>query len=157
MNLYLRDAQIGDMQLLFDWVNSKSSLQNKEKTLEPITWSVHKKWFNDRLSDANTRIWIIESTQKQVGQMRVELDGDRLYVDIFIDELYRRKGYALKAMQMLIKQCSMIWPSVMIVAIVKNHNHKSISLFRRVGFEKSGSDQSTTKLTYSQLSENISG
>ena len=138
--LSLRLAVASDVKLLFEWVNTPSSLKNKEKSSAPIEWSAHQKWFNKRLNNPNVRIWIVEQNKQAIGQVRVEYDNNKLLIDIFIDSLFKGNDYGLKALKLLIKQCQATYPGVPLHAIIKNENYPSLNLFRRADFQEVGSD-----------------
>jgi len=138
--LSLRLAVASDVRLLFEWVNTPSSLKNKEKSSAPIEWSAHQNWFNKRLNNPNVRIWIVERNKQAIGQVRVEYDNNKLLIDIFIDSLFKGNDYGLKALKLLIKQCQATYPGVPLHAIIKNENYPSLNLFRRADFQEVGSD-----------------
>jgi RimJ/RimL family protein N-acetyltransferase len=139
--LSLRSAVASDIKLLFDWVNTSSSLKNKEKSSAPIEWSAHQNWFNKRLNNPNVKIWIVERNKQAIGQVRVEYDNNKLLIDIFIDSLFRGNDYGLKALKLLIKQCQVTYPGVPLHAIIKNENYPSLNLFRRADFQESSNDE----------------
>jgi len=138
--LSLRLAVASDVKLLFEWVNTPSSLKNKEKSSAPIEWSAHQNWFNKRLNNPNVRIWIVERNKQAIGQVRVEYDNNKLLIDIFIDSLFKGNDYGLKALKLLIKQCQVTYPGVPLHAIIKNENYPSLNLFRRSDFQEVTND-----------------
>lgn len=138
--LSLRLTVASDVKLLFEWVNTPSSLKNKEKSSVPIEWSAHQNWFNKRLNNPNVRIWIVERNKQAIGQARVEYNNNKLFIDIFIDSLFRGNDYGLKTLKLLIKQCQVIYPDVHLHAIIKNENHPSLNLFRRANFQEVSND-----------------
>ena len=138
--LSLRLAVASDVKLLFEWVNTPSSLKNKEKSSAPIEWSAHQNWFNKRLNNPNVRIWIVERNKQAIGQVRVEYDNNKLLIDIFIDSLFKGNDYGLKALKLLIKQCQVTYPGVPLHAIIKNENYPSLNLFRRADFQEVSND-----------------
>jgi len=138
--LSLRLAVASDVKLLFEWVNTPSSLKNKEKSSTPIEWSAHQNWFNKRLNNPNVRIWIVERNKQAIGQVRVEYDNNKLLIDIFIDSLFKGNDYGLKALKLLIKQCQVTYPGVPLHAIIKKENYPSLNLFRRADFQEVSSD-----------------
>ena len=138
--LSLRLAVASDVKLLFEWVNTPSSLKNKEKSSAPIEWSDHQNWLNKRLNNPNVRIWIVERNKQAIGQVRVEYDNNKLLIDIFIDSLFKGNDYGLKALKLLIKQCQATYPGVPLHAIIKNENYPSLNLFRRADFQEVSSD-----------------
>jgi spore coat polysaccharide biosynthesis protein SpsF len=138
--LSLRLAVASDVKLLFEWVNTPSSLKNKEKSSAPIEWSDHQNWLNKRLNNPNVKIWIVERNKQAIGQARVEYDNNKLLIDIFIDSLFRGNDYGLKALKLLIKQCQVTYPGVPLHAIIKNANYPSLNLFRRANFQEVNND-----------------
>ena len=106
-----------------------------------IEWLSHQDWFNEKLNNSNTKIWIVERDKQEIGQVRVEYINNKLLVDIFIDSLFRRNNYGIKALKLLIKQCHIIYPDIPLYAVIKNENHPSISLFHRAGFQEVASDE----------------
>ena len=138
--LSLRLAVASDVKLLFEWVNTPSSLKNKEKSSAPIEWSDHQNWLNKRLNNPNVRIWIVERSKQAIGQVRVEYDNNKLLIDVFIDSLFRGNDYGLTALKLLIKQCQVTYPGVPLHAIIKNENYPSLNLFRRAGFQEVSND-----------------
>ena len=138
--LSLRLAVASDVKLLFEWVNTPSSLKNKEKSSAPIEWSDHQNWLNKRLNNPNVRIWIVERSKQAIGQARVEYDNNKLLIDVFIDSLFRGNDYGLTALKLLIKQCQVTYPGVPLHAIIKNENYPSLNLFRRADFQEVSSD-----------------
>jgi len=134
--LNLRLAVASDARLLFNWVNTPSSLKNKEKSNAPIEWPVHQNWFVRRLNNPDVKIWIIEKNKQAVGQVRVEYSDNKLLIDIFVDSLFRGYGYGVKALKLLIKQCQVIYPDVSLYAIVKSKNYSSLNLFHSANFKK---------------------
>ena len=146
--LTLRLATSSDVNLLFEWVNSPSSLRNKVKSVTPIEWSVHKEWFDKRLNSTSAKIWIVEADQEALGQVRVEYDNTRLLVDIFIDPLFRGKNVGLTALRLLMEQCQVIYPEVPLVAVVRNENDASLNLFSRANFRKTSDDGGISCFVY---------
>ena len=132
--LTLRLAKASDVKILFEWVNTPSSLKNKVKSNAPIKWTTHKSWFNKRLNNLIIKIWLIEVNMQAIGQVRAECEKNKLLIDIFIDEIFRGNDYGYKALKLLIKKCQEIYPGVPLHAIIKNENYASLNLFRRVGF-----------------------
>ena len=132
--LTLRLAKASDVKILFEWVNTPSSLKNKVKSNAPIKWTTHKSWFNKRLNNLNIKIWLIDVNMQAIGQVRVECKINKLLIDIYIDEIFRGNDYGYKALKLLIKKCQEIYPGVPLHAIIKSENYASLNLFRRVDF-----------------------
>jgi len=122
--------------LLYEWVNSKSSLKNKKSTNSKIEFKTHKEWLLKRINSDFAKIWIILLNEKPIGQARLELNQNKedVFVDIFINSVYRGKGYASKVIKELIIKFKDIFPGKNLKAIVKEDNENSIKLFIKSNF-----------------------
>ena len=131
MDVVLRLAKLKDKCLLYRRVNSKDSLGIKIKTNKKISFSAHEIWFEERLKDKNTFIWIIEVKNTPIGQIRFQYSIHNFYeVDIFIMKKYRKLGVASFALKEA-EKVSKIKP---LRAIIKNNNQKSYVFFLKNGF-----------------------
>ena len=68
----LREINIDDAQILFDWANDPEVRKMSINT-EPILWNNHLNWFQRKLSDkTGTKMFILEANKEVVGQIRFE-------------------------------------------------------------------------------------
>ena len=105
MDISIRNAEKKDRLLLFNWFNEVDSLKFKIKTQKRINIENHNKWFDERLIDIKTYIWIVEDKNNNpIGQIRFQKLDEKFYdIDIsrlFCDNLiigYRKskKGFIL--------------------------------------------------------------
>lgn len=132
MKIVLRPAELKDKNLLFKWVNNKDSLNIKIKNEEKISFSIHEIWFEERLKDNNTFIWIIEGDKKiPIGQIRFQYSKEEYFdIDIYIIARYRKLGIATAALKNAEKK-SNIKP---LRAIVKKNNYLSYLFFNNNGY-----------------------
>ena len=133
-SLILRAAEAVDAELLFNWVNQPDSLANKLQTQSEVSWNDHLEWFNTRHADINCSLWIYELESQAVGQVRLEMAAEGLLVDIYVDALFRQSGFALRMLSMASREAWQRWPSVQLVANVKNDNTASCRLFEAAGY-----------------------
>ncbi|MEQ8667360.1 MAG: GNAT family N-acetyltransferase [Rhodospirillales bacterium] len=133
-NLRIRTATPSDGPILFEWVNRPDSLAGKLETTEPIPRSVHDKWFSARLSDPETLILIAEVERRAVGQVRLQRDGGKYVIDVYVTPENRGHGVSDKLIDAAITQVSSVTPETRVVANVKPDNTASAALFERSGF-----------------------
>src|SRR5689334_23187327 len=100
MTIALRRAVEADSSLLFQWVNRKDSLAGKLLTRGPIDRHEHEQWFARRLADPDTFLWIVESQDKPVGQLRLMKRARAYEVDIYVEAAGRRVGAAKAALRL---------------------------------------------------------
>jgi RimJ/RimL family protein N-acetyltransferase len=133
--MILRRAGLGDSLLLFQWVNRPDSLAGKLATQEPIARKTHDAWFAARLADPETFVWIIESDDKPVGQLRLMKKAGAYEVDIYVLPDRRRSGIAQEALKRGIEELKTARTAPQVLrASVKTENVDSQRLFERAGF-----------------------
>jgi len=130
--MILRKAKFDDKIYLFNWVNQPDSLSVKIENEQEVALSNHEKWFNERLRDKNTHIWIIENEKNiPIGQVRFQKKISNYFdVDIYILDKERKKGLASKALNKAM-QISEFPP---LRALVKKNNFRSYTFFSKNGF-----------------------
>jgi UDP-2,4-diacetamido-2,4,6-trideoxy-beta-L-altropyranose hydrolase len=88
-----RKANASDMLLLYNWSNEKATRANSYHS-EPIPLETHQKWFERKISDDKTLIYIAEVDNKPAGTVRYEIGEETTTVGIIVSEEYRGKGLA---------------------------------------------------------------
>lgn len=127
----LRVANKNDCELLFKWANDRTVRQNSFNT-QDISFDTHIKWFNSKIDDQNTIIFIITIEDKDVGQIRIDIQDNIGTINYSIDNKYRGRGIGTKAL-VIIKE---IMKDIKIVGYVKKDNIASIKAFEKAGYEK---------------------
>ena len=139
MDVGLRLAELKDKCLLYRWVNSKDSLGIKIKTEKKISFSNHEIWFEERLKDNNTFIWIIEENKnKPIGQIRFQYSKEKYFdIDIYIINKFRKLGIA----SIELKNAENISNVKPLRATVRKNNYSSYLFFNRNGYRLIFEDQ----------------
>ena len=132
--LNMRLATLEDSRRLLDWANAKDNLRWKKKTKKLIELEEHEKWFNLRLQDENTLIWIVTLDGLPVGQVRFQKVSSNVEIDIYLEPNMRGKGLASKVLKHSMKTYRRIHNSVNFFALVHKENLNSKNLFMRNGF-----------------------
>lgn len=92
--LSLRPAQAEDSLRLWEWAND-AAVRAASFSTDPIPWSVHQDWFDRRLADPNTRIFMVsDDGGDDVGQIRFERADDSAEVAVSIAPTRRGEGWA---------------------------------------------------------------
>lgn len=132
MYINIRKVNSKDALILYDWVNKKDSLEQKLVTNNKISFENHIKWFNKRIDDEDTYIWIIEKDKiNSIGQIRFEKYIDKYFdIDIYIIQSERKKGIAKLALNLAMNKIY----NGMFRAIVKKNNYSSYNFFNSCNF-----------------------
>lgn len=132
----LRRATAADAPLYLKWVNAADSIRWKMRTREPVGATEHTAWFERRLRDPFTLMWVIEDgSGHAVGQLRLQQDGDVFAVDIYVDPPSRRSGLSLHALDAGIAELRIARPGHEIIAEINKDNVASRRFFEAAGFE----------------------
>jgi UDP-2,4-diacetamido-2,4,6-trideoxy-beta-L-altropyranose hydrolase len=132
--LVLRDASMDDAQLLFGWANDPVTRQNSFNP-EPILWNSHVEWMQNKLTDSNARLFVLELEEVACGHIRyqIEKSGEAL-LSFVVDPQFRSMGIGdalvAKSRYVICKQ----WPTCRIKALTLLENRASAAIFRKNGF-----------------------
>lgn len=140
--LTLRRAEEADAKLLFRWANDPA-VRAMARTIAPILWEGHRRWFAGKLADENCRIWIAEAApgimpesggMSPAGQIRLDREGPSAEVDISVDPAARGRGVGLFMLRAMLPEP---WRGLEALhAEVRVENAGSLALFRRGGFHE---------------------
>lgn len=134
-NISIRSANKDDVLKYFEWVNEAKVRLNSFKQ-ELITYSDHSNWFNSKLIDENTFMYVVEFLGESIGQIRYDFDGDLYWIDYSIDVKYRGLGLAHFCLNLTNNLILIKSNIVRIRAEVKNTNIASIKVFERLKFKR---------------------
>tara|TARA_B100000767_G_scaffold5260_1_gene4982 strand:+ start:6634 stop:7617 length:984 start_codon:yes stop_codon:yes gene_type:complete len=139
---FLKKLNKTHQKLLFNWVNDYDVRENSLRT-EPVLWEDHLKWFKNQLIDAQSKIFIFEKEDIQIGQIRINKIEDRWLIDYSIDKDHRGKGYGLLMTNALVRRFN----SFKFKAVVKHTNTPSKKVFEKLGYCKKN-NQKRNLITY---------
>lgn len=128
--LSFREANINDIDLLFEWVNDLDVRKNSINT-DYIDYESHKIWFDKSIKNTETLIYIFFIKSVPIGQVRLERDKNYYKIDYSVENKYRGKGIGT-AMIKLIMEYQTIKN---FKAIVKSTNLGSLNIFSKLNFE----------------------
>ena len=129
--LYLRQADRGDMMLLYRWVNDPTVRKSAFKT-KTISLEEHKAWFFSTLQKSDVKIFVLMHGKEAIGQVRLKIENRMQEIDYSIDVGMRGKGYGVRLLGLMEKVCSRNMP---LVGKVKTDNIASQRVFERLGYE----------------------
>ena len=144
--LYLRRAQLSDMDLLYSWANEEEVRMNAFNT-KKIPYEDHINWFNRMMADPNEVQYILVRDGEPIGQIRLSINGDEAEIGYSIAKSVRGCGYGKEVIRLVIKQVKTDFPYVVkLIGKVKPSNVASYYCFSKNGFEE----------TYRQLEYDLS-
>jgi len=132
-DITVREAQLEDMLLYFNWANDPLVRKFAFQT-DLISFECHRQWFEKKLKSDETILCLCYSNENSVGQVRFDKVEEGLYIDISIDPAYRGKGYGKSVLDRSIDYVFYKYGFHNFISEVKEENVASINLFLSVGF-----------------------
>lgn len=131
----LRDANKGDCDLLFSWVNDETVRKNSLNT-SIVDLDSHIKWFNSKIESSNCKMFIIIKDDIEVGQIRIDIDGNIGTINYSIDYIYRKMGIGEFALNEIKNKL----PKLKLSGTVKKENIASIRAFQKANYKQYDND-----------------
>ncbi|WP_369617507.1 GNAT family N-acetyltransferase [Flavobacterium sp. CFS9] len=132
--LFLREANEDDVELLFIWANDQDVRKNSI-VQDQIIWENHLAWFKKKINDSETKIFILSNKNKCFGQIRIDKVGSQWQIDYSIDHIYRGQGLGKEIVKHLLNKFNFKFK-----ATVKKENYPSAKVFTHLGFKTLKSD-----------------
>ncbi|MDB4727952.1 UDP-2,4-diacetamido-2,4,6-trideoxy-beta-L-altropyranose hydrolase [Saprospiraceae bacterium] len=131
----IRQADINDMMTLFEWKNEEETRQQSLST-QTISFAEHKRWFFQKLSSEDCRIYILEYKGQPVGQIRFDIQNNTV-LSFSVDPNARGKGFGTYLLETGIKQLKKDTHFTKpIIGYVKEGNIASNKSFTKLGFQR---------------------
>ena len=127
----LRPVTHEDCTLLFKWAND-SKVRENSFSPNSIDLESHIKWYKHKINDKKTNIFIVLKDNVEVGQIRVDIENDKGFIDYSIDENNRGQGIGAEILQLIKMEIT----NVNLIGYVKKENIASIKAFKKTGYEK---------------------
>src|SRR6266446_230151 len=136
----IRDALESDLPIIIDIYNASVPTRMVTAELEPTTVEARLPWFREH-SPERYPFWVAESEGRVIGWLDFKKFLPRCAyrgtaeISVYVDENFRRRGVAGRLLEEAIARA----PSLGITALVGlifGHNEPSLTLFKRMGFER---------------------
>jgi len=132
-NLVLRKIEQRDMDILFKWVNDSDDRKNSFQS-EPIEYEAHRKWFFQKLNDANCKMYMCTCNNEEVGQVRLEIVNYTGIISYSISKEHRGKGYGYILLRLLEEEMQKTDLIKFLEGKVKYDNIASQKAFVKAGY-----------------------
>jgi RimJ/RimL family protein N-acetyltransferase len=125
----LRKTVPADRELLFEWANDPDT-RSMSINGKPITWENHIAWFDRKLLDENTKMFILSDEETNIGQVRFEWKDCEWLIGYSIAKKFRGRGLGKQILLAGIAQIE----KGKITGYVKPANLASVKIFTDLGF-----------------------
>ena len=148
--VHLRPATIDDARRLFDWRN-EAETRRWSLSGAGVEWGDHIAWFQQRLTDQDTFLFIVEEQSRPLGQLRFDASSDgEAEVSIGLAPAARGHGLAAPVIDAGTRRLFATTSVRRVVARVKRGNDASIASFVNADFDLDASRSTDNLLLYSR-------
>jgi RimJ/RimL family protein N-acetyltransferase len=131
---YLRQVNDSDMELLYRWANDSTTRAHSFDST-PISFVSHQNWFRQKIVSKNVLFFIYHYDNKDIGQIRLDIENDTAIINYTIDSAFRGKGYGYRMMYLVEKKVWDEYPEIKrFQAQVKYKNNASLNIFRKLNY-----------------------
>lgn len=130
--LRMRPAVAADREFYFHLVNDPD-VRRQSFNDAPIAWDNHKRWFDSKMANPGTSMFVLQAGGLAVGQVRIDCAGDTAFIDYSLDPLVRGRGWGRILVRTALHMAKLPRTSH-IVAEVKEGNAASRAVFEKLGF-----------------------
>jgi len=129
----LRRARRADCERVWEW-NFAPDVRALSKDERVVTYAEHERWFERKLADLTSRMWIVEDDCVAAGVVRIDridpLERGAGRISIALGSRSRGRGVGRRA----IGAACAAW-NAPVVAEIRTDNQASRSAFEAAGFE----------------------
>lgn len=140
-NLNIRKVRVKDSEFLF-MLRNEESVRAVSLNSAPITWEAHQRWFEKKLANPNSMIYISESDSSPIAQTRYDVNGESAEVSISVVIEFRGKGYGSEILKRTAEKFFRNFPFVKTVkAYINMGNVISLRSFAKAGYQLIGNSE----------------
>lgn len=131
----LRAARADDVSLIRSLRNDADAVRFS-MSARAVSEAEHARWFEARLADSRTHLWVAEERGIPVGQVRVDLDGGVGVLSIAVVPAARGRGVAQALLGLALAEIERLRLVGTVTALTHPENLRSIYAFEKVGFRR---------------------
>ena len=141
-HIVLRKATMEDAELLYQWKNDKTTIENSI-TKCGVTMEEHLKWLKNVIENPNRQLFILDVDRRSVGQLRLDMEiisvGVSAEISYGLGAEFRGKGLG----KVLLEQADTLATMFRLAELkaeVLPHNIASRKLFKSLGYVEEQKD-----------------
>jgi UDP-2,4-diacetamido-2,4,6-trideoxy-beta-L-altropyranose hydrolase len=137
-HLEIRPAEREDARSLWRLANDPA-VRKGSLSSEPIAWDEHAAWFERKLADDRTRIWVLDFDGLLLAVIRYErTEEDLVEVSLSVAAPFRRRGLASRMVRQTWQPACDELRATRVRAVVRRENAASRKTFVQAGFAEVG-------------------
>jgi UDP-2,4-diacetamido-2,4,6-trideoxy-beta-L-altropyranose hydrolase len=124
-----------DLKLYFNWANDTETRQNSFCN-EPITLETHTIWYNKKIKDPHSALYILWASNVPLGNIRFDIKNGAAILSYSISKEFRNRGLGSKILEEGIRKIKIDHSDISVInGYIHQKNLASIKSFLKIGFE----------------------
>lgn len=149
----IRKANAEDSMLLLNWANDKEVREQSYNT-SAILPADHEKWYNEKLTDRDSFIYLLTLDERQIAQIRFQVKEGKAILGYLVDKEFRRKGIGTTILSKGVEAFTNEFSKrIAIVGFVKFSNIASQRSFEKLRFQKEEANEYESSFKYTMQYE----
>lgn len=132
----VRRARPDDEPLFFEWRN-EAVTREQSFSDAPVAWSSHRQWFEAKLRNTATKMFVGEGRGVPIGQARLDFEGAEGVLSYSIDSMWRGRGWGRWLVSEVTRRAG--HSGRILRAYVQPANTASRRIFARLGWVETAS------------------
>lgn len=138
--LTLRKVKAADMLLLFEWANDPE-VRRFSFNPQPIPLEDHTRWFQSRLDNPASILYIAEVDETPAAHIRFDLEGSSATISYLIAADFRGRGLGHTVLQRGVQTMLQEHPEIkQVQGLVQQQHIASVRSFEKAGFARGQAD-----------------
>lgn len=130
---YLVKIDLSYVDIIFEWANDEETRKNSFNS-EKIEYESHVAWMKRKLADSNCLFYVMKHGDSNVGQLRIDVEGNKGIISYSISKDFRGMGYGKVILSLAEEQTDIKVNEL--VGTVKYSNVASQKCFEKLGYKK---------------------
>ena len=138
--IYLRRAKASDMDIFYAWRNEDEVRKNSFQK-DWVKYKEHETWFLKALSSPKEKMYVLLVNDERIGQIRLTLKDEGLYITYSIAREYRGQGYGKILLRLMENEVYEDNHDTKLIAEVKKQNVASQVVFKTMGYQETEGEE----------------
>jgi UDP-2,4-diacetamido-2,4,6-trideoxy-beta-L-altropyranose hydrolase len=145
----LREIEISDVQIVFNWRNDPY-IVNLGSLKKTVSWDEHMAWFKKTLTGVDRKAFILEINHMSAGQVRFDMHLENsCLISVYLIKEFSGKGYGIEFIKLGCRKIFSEWGKVKtIYALVRLDNKVGQKAFLKAGFLEDSYFQDENHIRY---------
>lgn len=133
-HFFIRRVNAQDCRDIWLWRNTHQA-RGASFHCDPIAYEDHEHWFQKKLEDPCSLLWMAQAGDKKIGYVRHDIDGSRAVHSVLLNPQFYGMGLGAKVIRAADEEFIKLNNALRVIyAEIQDHHKASINAFRKAGY-----------------------